>query len=244
MRRITTLAALVAALFLTVTLSSQKANGPDGAFQSQADYGVAGQWTYNRSSNPICLEGATINAFQTCVTATDPTAARVLTLPDATDTLVGKATTDVLTNKTLTTPIIGVLNDSASVNRLIANATAKTIVDGSATSLFEVPISAASYAAGMVNFAVFASDGTDHQVISGILTYSGENKAGTIVRAATYVAANEAKSVSSGTLTLAFTATDDTNKMTVKLQPTGSLTETTYTVVYTVVPLKGTVAIL
>lgn len=36
-----------------------------------------------------------------------PTAARVLTLPDATDTLVGKATVDTLTNKTLTTPTIG-----------------------------------------------------------------------------------------------------------------------------------------
>lgn len=35
-----------------------------------------------------------------------PTGARVWTFPDTTDTVVGKATTDVLTNKTLTTPTI------------------------------------------------------------------------------------------------------------------------------------------
>jgi hypothetical protein len=139
---------------------------------------------------------------------------------------------------------IGGLTDSGGQERFIPNPTAKTIVDGSATALFEVAIAAAAYAAGVVHFAVFASDGTDHQVISGILTYSGVNKAGTITKTATYVAANEAKAVSSGTLTLSFTTTDDTNKMTVKLTPTGSLTETVYTVLYSVFPLKGAVTIL
>lgn len=159
-------------------------------------------------------------------------------------TLVDTTTAQTLTNKTFSSPKVAVLTDTAGVNRMVPNAVAKTIADGAATSLFEVAIAAAGYAAGLIAFAVFASDGTDHQVDSGIATYSGVNKAGTTTRGITYATANEAKAVSSGTLTLAFTATDDTNKMTVKLQPTGSLTETVYTVVYTVFPLVGTVTIL
>jgi hypothetical protein len=223
MRKLLSTVTLLA--FATIGLLAQSSGG---AFIPSIGYTFSGNNTFS---------GA--NAFTGVATLTSP----VLTSPTVTGTTsIGAGAT--LTSPLLVTPAVGVVTDTGLVNRLIPNPTAKTIVDGSATSLFEVAIAAASYAAGTVHFAVFASDATDHQVISGILTYSGENKAGTIVRAATYVAANEAKSVSSGTLTLSFTATDDTNKMTVKLQPTGSLTETTYTVLYTVVPLKGTVTIL
>ena len=97
---------------------------------------------------------------------------------------------------------------------------------------------------GFVLFMVKAGDANERQVITGIATYSAENKAGTIVGVFTYDAANEAKSVSAGTLTLSFTDTDDTNKATFKLQPTGSLTETIYTITYTVFPLAGVVTIL
>ena len=52
-------------------------------------------------SQSIVFEGTTANAFETTLSAGDPTADRTITLPDATDTLVGKATTDTLTNKTI-----------------------------------------------------------------------------------------------------------------------------------------------
>jgi hypothetical protein len=50
------------------------------------------------------LGGAT--TAKTMTIASSHTVDRTLTLPDATDTLVGKATTDTLTNKTLTSPSI------------------------------------------------------------------------------------------------------------------------------------------
>ena len=50
-------------------------------------------------ASPLVFEGATADAYETTLAFTDPTADRVLTIPNVTDTLVGKATTDTLTNK-------------------------------------------------------------------------------------------------------------------------------------------------
>lgn len=49
----------------------------------------------------IIFEGATDDAFETTLTVADPTANNTVYLPDATTTLVGKNTTDTLTNKSI-----------------------------------------------------------------------------------------------------------------------------------------------
>ena len=51
--------------------------------------------------NSFVFEGATDDAYETTLTTVDPTADRTLSLPNATDTLIGKATTDTLTNKSI-----------------------------------------------------------------------------------------------------------------------------------------------
>lgn len=49
----------------------------------------------------IVFEGSTANTFETTLTVTDPTADRTVTIPNATTTLVGTDTTDVLTGKSI-----------------------------------------------------------------------------------------------------------------------------------------------
>lgn len=74
------------------------------------------------ASANIIFEGTTNDGFETTLTVVDPTADRTITLPNATDTLVGRATTDTLTNKTLTSPTIsgGTLSSVTLGNALAA----------------------------------------------------------------------------------------------------------------------------
>ena len=74
------------------------------------------------ASADIIFEGTTNDGFETTLTVVDPTADRTITLPNATDTLVGRATTDTLTNKTLTSPTIngGTLSSVTLGNALAA----------------------------------------------------------------------------------------------------------------------------
>jgi hypothetical protein len=182
---------------------------------------------------------AKINASGVVSSAAGTSAGNVVTL-DGTQTLTNKT----LTSPTLTTPGVAVINDTGGINRAVLNATAKTISDGAATSLFDVACAAGAMVGGAIFYQVEASDGTDHQALTGMVTYAAVNKGGTHTLTITEVAGNQAKAVSAGTLTLSWTFVTGTNKGTVKLQPTGSLTETTYRVTYTVLPLIGAVTIV
>jgi len=63
----------------------------------------------------IIFEG-TANSHELTLTAPDVTSDKTITLPDATTTLVGTDTTDTLTNKTLTSPVVsGLTLSDASI---------------------------------------------------------------------------------------------------------------------------------
>ena len=139
-------------------------------------------WTF---SNSPCAEGATTcpvgttrsfsqdvgiqggTAFITTVTST-PTANRTWTIPDATDTAVGLATTDTLTNKSLTSPTVTgslILSDVSlsrgAANRLdLASGDSLNIVSGQLTSAnHTVPVDAYNNGAIAPRFTAYSNDG-------------------------------------------------------------------------------------
>lgn len=149
-----------------------------------------------------------------------------------------------ISSPTLVTPKVSVETDTAGVNRAIWNATSKAITNASATSLFNVTRAANSGVGGVIFYQVFATDGTDFQAMSGMVTYAMVDKAGTGTFTVTEATGNQAKALSTGTYTIAWTFVTGTGIGTVKVQPTSSLTATTHTIVYTVFPMAGAVTIL
>lgn len=97
-----------------------------GAGETNTDLHLLGSGTGNvklsDGTDPTKLMVFELGGATTKKTATitsSHTDDRTITLPDATDTLVGKATTDTMTNKTLTTPIIASLYQDAGKTKLM-----------------------------------------------------------------------------------------------------------------------------
>ena len=94
---------------------------------------ITGTQAILSNASPLVFEGASADSFETTIAVTDPTADRTLTLPDATDTLVGRATTDTLTNKTLTTPVIAEID---SAGNFTVDAATDIILDADGGDVF------------------------------------------------------------------------------------------------------------
>jgi hypothetical protein len=89
-----------------------KSNTTTAITMSGANVTVAGNLTVQGTTttvdsstiniqNAFVFEGATADAYETTLTTIDPTGDRTISLPNATDTLVGKATIDTFTNKSI-----------------------------------------------------------------------------------------------------------------------------------------------
>jgi len=120
------------------------------------------------SDGAIYVEGATANDFETTLQFTDPTADRTITIPDATDTLVGKATTDTLTNKTISLASNSLTGTTAEFNSALSDSNFVTTGDtGSVTSTMiadgtivdgDINASAAIAASKIAGTAITAAD--------------------------------------------------------------------------------------
>ena len=90
----------------------------------------------------IIFEGTTNDGFETTLTVTDPTADRIVTLPNATTTLVGRDTTDTLTNKTLTSPTISNATFTGQQSGLQIAFNDSIVFEGTTADAYELTLSA------------------------------------------------------------------------------------------------------
>lgn len=124
---------------------------------------------------------------------------------------------------------------TALVNRAIYNPVTKALTSGVAVTLLQAAVAANSAAGGFVRFTIRATDGTDWQTLTGILTFGAVNKAGAITAPApTIVTSTPVSPV--GTLTVTAAATTGASLINVQLNATsaglGALT--TFDVTYIV----------
>ena len=100
-------------------ISSTEKNAADGVAILDANKNVV-------TALSVVFEGATENEFETLLTVTEPASDITLSLPNATDTLVGRATTDTLTNKSIsgsTNTISNIGNGSLTNSSITINGT-------------------------------------------------------------------------------------------------------------------------
>ena len=164
-------------------------NGQVLTANSGATYGV--EWSAPAAvgvfGSSIEFEGSTANNFETTLEVTDPTADRIITLPDATGTValtsditthanltevhgatgavVGTTNTQTLTNKTLTSPKI---NEDVA---LTATATELNLIDGSAAGTIVNSKAVVYGSAGEVNATTLQIAGTSLTATATELNY-------------------------------------------------------------------------
>lgn len=141
--------------------------------------------------NNIVFEGTTEDAYETTLTAGDPTADRTITLPNSTGTValtsdltsyITASSTDTLTNKTLTSPVItgAVFNDGSVVFEGTTTddyETTLAITDPTADRTITFPDETGTVALTSAKLSAFAS--TSSSELAGVI--SDETGTGALV---------------------------------------------------------------
>jgi hypothetical protein len=169
----------------------------------------------------IIFEGATPDDFELTLLVTEPTQDVTVTLPNATDTLVGKATTDTLTNKSIsgaTNTLTAIGNDSLTNSAVTVNGTSISL-GGSQTITAANPnaltigtgLSGSSYdGSGAVTVAIDSTVATT----SGTQTLTNKTISGTsntITDIANNSLANSSVTINTNSLSLGGSLTLDTD---------------------------------
>ena len=113
----------VALLTATQTLTNKTLTTPTINTGATVTGAIGGNFT-------LVFEGATADAYETTIQATDPTADRTIVLPDAGGTVSLLTATETLTNKTLTAPKIadgGFIADANGAEQIIFQTTASAV---------------------------------------------------------------------------------------------------------------------
>lgn len=144
----------------------------------------------------------------------------------------GTPTTQTTGSVRVQTSLVGAAASTMNslVDRVIVKAGRLTLTNSSANNVVDVALPTLTGTAGMIRYEVYATDGTDVQVRRGSMQYSAVNKSGTYTSETAVTA--EAASCSAGTLTATWGIANGTNKITVQVTPTSSLTTTTLYLCY------------
>jgi len=121
----------------------------------------------------IILEGSSADAFETTLTVTNPTADRTLTLPDATDTLVGRATADTLTNKSISLGSNTVTSTLAQLNTAISDADVASLAGSETLSNKIVALGSNTVSGTIAQFNTAVTD-ADFATLAGTETLTNK----------------------------------------------------------------------
>ena len=151
----------------------------------------------------ITFEGTTADTHETTLTVIDPTADRQIELPNASGRIVLINTTDTLTNKTLTSPIISgspTITGLSSAGMVDSSATPKDYVDafyGPLTSAQTNATAAASSALAASTSAASANTSASSAITSASSALTSQQAASTSAASASTSAASALTSANS-----------------------------------------------